>query len=458
MRRAIGLFVLLLLGSCESAKRLAVPRDDRDASEPAPDSGAEDATVTADAGAKTDAAIGDITPYPGPAMLPPMPSIVSIDTGAAKCAVLSDGALRCWGSLTPYPEREAAKTNLPFRLGKVAIGGPVRAVSVGSTHACALMVNGEVRCWGDPMRNGSLGYGDTRVIGDDEYPSEAGAVKLTEPAKQVAATGLAHTCALLESGKVACWGKLYEDVSALGDDEYPLEEAVIRDLPRDEPVKSIVTGDAHTCALYESGAVSCWGQPLPSGYVVEKNLWPPTAPTLPIGALVKQVAAGANHTCVVLVDGRLRCWGLNAAGQLGYGTTRNMGFDDLEHPETQPGDVDVGGVVQQIALRGDHTCALLDDGRVRCWGAKGSELGIPEASTRNIGDMQTPATFGRSLDLGGKAKFLAPACAILQDGTLRCWGPEAGYKLDYMMQSVVGDDETPASMGPVQLFYQYKDN
>ncbi len=71
------------------------------------------------------------------------------------------------------------------------------------------------------------------------------------------------------------------------------------------------------------------------------------------------------HSCVVLTGGVVRCWGNNEYGQLGYGHTNNIGDD--ENPASA-GDVNVGGIVTQIAVGRIHTCALLNTGAVRCWG------------------------------------------------------------------------------------------
>jgi len=91
---------------------------------------------------------------------------------------------------------------------------------------------------------------------------------------------------------------------------------------------------------------------------------------------------------VIVDDGRVRCWGYGGNGRLGYGNTRNVG--DKQTPGSV-GPVDLGfrRTATAISAGGDHTCARLDDGRVRCWGYGGNgRLGYCNES--NIGD--TPAT------------------------------------------------------------------
>src|SRR5690606_36250495 len=111
---------------------------------------------------------------------------------------------------------------------------------------------------------------------------------------------------------------------------------------------------------------------------------------------VVQLAAGSNHTCAVVSDGRVRCWGQGTFGRLGYGNTNHIGDD--EEPASV-GDVDVGGTVTQLAAGALHTCALLDGGRVRCWGAE-SEGQLGYANVNTIGDDEAPASAG-DVDVGG---------------------------------------------------------
>jgi alpha-tubulin suppressor-like RCC1 family protein len=164
---------------------------------------------------------------------------------------------------------------------------------------------------------------------------------------------------------------------------------------------------------------------------------------------VTQIVAGFGHTCVLLEGGAVRCWGFNDYGQLGYANTTWIG--DNEAPASA-GDVDIGGAVTQLAANYDHTCALLTSGAVRCWGYNGiGQLGY--ANTENIGDDETPASAG-DVDVGGTVKQIAvgwgTSCALLANGAVRCWGNGSYGQLGYGKKLVIGDDETPASAGDVQ--------
>src|SRR5262249_25507811 len=152
---------------------------------------------------------------------------------------------------------------------------------------------------------------------------------------------------------------------------------------------------------------------------------------------VVQIAAGDQSTCALLDGGNVRCWGLG--GVLGYGNFNSVG--DNEVPATV-GDVNVGGTGMGIATRG-HTCAVVGVGSVRCWGDGAfGELGY--ANTRNIGDDETPASAG-DVFVGSKVVSIAVGvfhtCAILDNGKVRCWG-QGGAELGYANTDEIGDDES----------------
>jgi alpha-tubulin suppressor-like RCC1 family protein len=98
------------------------------------------------------------------------------------------------------------------------------------------------------------------------------------------------------------------------------------------------------------------------------------------------------HTCALLEGGAARCWGKAFVGELGYGNMDDIGDDETP---ASVGDVDVGGNVVQIDAGYEHTCALLDDAAIRCWGeASFGKLGYADPDTYNIGDNETPASAG----------------------------------------------------------------
>jgi alpha-tubulin suppressor-like RCC1 family protein len=221
-------------------------------------------------------------------------------------------------------------------------------------------------------------------------------------------------------------------------------------------VVQLAGGYAHACALLQSGGVRCWGwgQYGVLGYGNENDVGDDETPAsvgdVDIGGKATQIAAGDHHTCALLEEGRLRCWGWGFEGALGYGHNRNIGDDEAP---ASAGDVDVGGKVIQVTAGSSHTCTLLETGAVRCWGSPDfGKLGY--ANTKRIGDDETPASAG-DVNVGGKVVEIAAGgdstCARLESGAVRCWGFNNFGQLGYGHTMDIGDDESPAWAGNVDV-------
>ncbi len=186
------------------------------------------------------------------------PSVSALDGGLHHtCALLQPGAVRCWGLNTHgqlgYPGISSvgdSKFLLPADVGDVDVGGLVSSISLGSSHTCAIMKNGDLRCWGDGS-SGQLGYGQgIATVGSDKPPGGMPPIMLGGKAKAVA-TGFTHTCAIRDDDAVLCWGNggnsqlgYLEAVVAVGPVYEPMP-----DLPVDvgAPSSAIAAGYAHTC-------------------------------------------------------------------------------------------------------------------------------------------------------------------------------------------------------------------
>jgi len=362
-------------------------------------------------------------------------STVALAAGGRQTCALSDlGALRCWGQgqygVLGYGDTEdLGDDETPTSAGDLPLGRPVIAVDAGFHHTCAVLEGGAVRCWG---RNhmGQLGQGHTDDLGDDETLDTVPDIGLGGAAVDVAA-GVAHTCALLDTGAVRCWGDAafgqlgYGNTEAIGDDETP---ASAGDVSLGGTATSIDAGEFHTCAVMEGGDVRCWGSNgsfgmLGLGHVqlaIGDDEPASAAGLVDVGSPVDEVALGSVHTCARLPSGAARCWGSGPA--LGYGDGPTIGDDETP---ASAGDLALGGV-EAIDAGGDHTC-VVSLGEVRCWGF-GSE---------GLGMAMVPYTDapGSPLDLGGAVADVAAGylhvCALMETGGVRCWGDGRGGRLGY---------------------------
>jgi len=357
----------------------------------------------------------------------------------------------------------------------VAVGGPVRAVALGADFGCALLDNGRVRCFG-ANANGRLGLGvaasELPAIGDepDEPPMD---VPLGVTAQSIA-IGDAHVCALLEGGSVRCWGaggrgRLGYGAEAftgndVGDDETPLD--VANPVAVGGQARAVAAGVEHTCALLVSGDVRCWGA-ASEGRLgipgqtddVGDDEHPETVPVLDFGGQqAKAIAAAGHHSCAVVgADDELWCWGNGGQGRLGTGATTD---------ETVPVRIEIGGRMRGLELGAAHTCIVLDDvvlddqmfaRAARCFG-QGDVGRLGSAAVADLGDDETTLpSLLPPIDLTGGApdRVLEVAagdlhtCARLQGGKLRCWGEGDNGRLGYGNTEDIGDDEPPAMPGDV---------
>jgi alpha-tubulin suppressor-like RCC1 family protein len=382
--------------------------------------------------------------------------------GAHTCALLDTNDVKCWGSaergaLGLGNDDSIGLDAAPSSASIINLGKKVSQLSAGGDHNCAVTEDAAIHCWGS-NDFGQLGIGATNHIGDDETPSALGAISIEGNVSQVVA-GWAYSCVILDTGAVQCWGDnssgqnglgLGEDV---GDNELP---SAAGDLPLGGNAVQISTRDFQACALLDTGGVRCWGKNLSGvlGYgdigIVGDDETPAAMGDLDLGAAATQVALGGSHACAIMEDGGVRCWGDNSFGFLGYGNTEFIGDDEAPGAG---GDIDLGGIPSQLVAGIEFTCALLDAGNVRCWGnSLNGQLGYGNVDT--IGDDETPASAG-DVDLGGAAIQLVAgdthSCVILTGGNVRCWGDSSFGKLGYGAAGNVGDDETPASVGDVNV-------
>ncbi len=412
---------------------------------------------------------------------PSAPAAGHIASGDAhSCAVLS-GAARCWGfggdgrlgigSIASIGDDETPGSASAIDFGPGAV---VDAITAGTAHTCALLADGTVHCWGFGG-DGRLGYANTNNIGDDEPAASPGAVQLGGGATAISA-GLAHTCALRVDGAVLCWGYggsgrlgyskppdppgtpagTVIEPPSVGDDETP---ASVGPVSLGGPAIAITAGGAHTCALMAAGTVRCWGNGALGtlGYGNFANIgddeFPDTVAPVDLGRhTATAIDAGESQTCALLDDATVRCWGDGFYGQLGLGTQDSVGV--AQTPAAVP-SVNLGRGARAISAGRQHTCALLDDGSLRCWGRNQfGQLGY--GRTDSIGDDEPPASAG-AVDLGpgrtavAVAAGAAQTCALLDDAGVRCWGYGSNGRLGYCNEATIGDDELPSAAGPVDF-------
>ena len=348
-----------------------------------------------------------------------------IALGEHSCALLSDGTVKCWGRNSSNQLGATGKDTCGYRkIGyecskiPLAVSGLTNVIQIdaGTNHTCALLNDKTVKCWG---ANNTEQLGDV----DKENRKVPALVSGLNNVRQIA-LGSAHTCALLdddpstfdnEAGKVKCWG--YNLLGQLGDGSRDSSAApvFVSDLNN---VRQISLGFSDTCALLnddpstpdnEAGKVKCWGfSTINFG----------DTPVFVSGlSNVSKIDLGDDFACVILNNKTTKCWGLNTLGELGDGSSVEV--------SVKPVNVFRLKNVEQIALGEITACALLSNGRVKCWG--GNLMGaVGDGSTKN---RKTPVLVSNLTNVNQISAGQGHMCALLNDSTVKCWGENSDKQL-----------------------------
>lgn len=310
--------------------------------------------------------------------------VVALSSSAADtCALRADGSVVCWGN----------------RFGKpidVALHGAVE-IAVGLTRACTRMRNGHVVCLPIPLP------WNQPVGAPLEIPGIGDALHIS--------VGPEHACAVTESVALACWGSNYNGLLGNGsqvDSVTPVAANV-------DVVDSVSAGEFETCAITR-GSIQCWGRALAGALGGGKSDYPlcdsgeACSPT-PVAVIAiddpRQVSAGLNGACAIDgVDGKVKCWGWHSS--------------TFDLPESDaPRVVQGAGAATRVFAGYTRACAILTDGRVRCWG---------DNTTGALGNGTTDSHAGAPVEVAGLGDVVEitggwyHTCALRAGGEVLCWG------------------------------------
>jgi alpha-tubulin suppressor-like RCC1 family protein len=387
------------------------------------------------------------------------------------CAWVKNVAAKCWGQNTQGQLGQgrndvslgSAANQMGNNLAPINFGTGRTATTIvaGSFHACALLDNNQVKCWGD-NQSGKLGIGNTtgRGLLATDMGDGLPAVDLGKDASGVAYTakrvtaGAAHSCALLNSNQVKCWGNNNYGQLGLGDMN-PRGDGIGlmgNSLPAVDlgtnPVtllpygaKEIGALGYQTCARLDNDDLKCWGNnshgQLGQGDLNHRGdvgLEMGDALSrirLGTGRIASEVAGGAFHGCALLNDSTVKCWGWNFDGQLGLGTgdTTDRGDAPNEMANNLLAiNLGAGLAALDVAAAGSHSCALLGNNLVKCWGNNAyGQLGQGDMVNRGValndmGDALLTIDLGTGRTAKRIAAGLGHSCAVLDKQELKCWG------------------------------------
>jgi len=354
--------------------------------------------------------------------------------GPLACALGGDGTAWCWGNGAASPiaatnggtgaiDLSASQGGLCLLKGEGSIycpgawngqgfesildgiGGPAVALSIGgyqgASFGCAIRADGAVFCWfGSEPQHNPLGPVTNFAWTAVQAPGLDDAVDI--------ACGADVACALRRDGTLWCWGGGAGEVVSTTPDGYQIQKPrMVPGLGSD--VAAVYAGYGGVCAGKTDGRVYCWGMafeapggtPAVPDFLLEPNFF---------GA--RRIAIGDAHVCAIRADKTLACFGANDFGQLGDGTF-------VAHDQPVP-VVGLDGPAAEVAAGDQVTCAMLENGAIRCFGVNdegtlgdGSALGLRAAAVDLAGARVV------SHQAAGAGRM---GSAVLADGSVRVWG------------------------------------
>lgn len=385
------------------------------------------------------------------------------------CARFENGSVRCWGeyehgALAIEPPPTANIGDHPGEMPPpfATLGGEVASLTGRENHGfCALRTDATVLCWGDGRGLQWNLPGDPH--NDHDYSGLLGPLPLEEltglhstsqelfvgdlpgelpPAPLPLGTGAVRlsadessACIIGEDDTLRCWGRSSATFLTEGWPTLGYGEITVRALTDDFPPPPINIGvtpievlhsGTRTCVLGVDQLVRCFGWSQ-LGLLGQEGNGPlasgteiPVPPVTDLGGPVVAISGG-SRTCALGQDGSVRCFGWQS--EVGYGGTGHIGDEPGEMP---PPPVDVGpNPVVKLAVSAAQACVLTDVGEVRCWGGVNRTYGynVNELVGDEPGEMPPPP-----IDLGQPAVDLFASshidhfCALMEDLSIECWG------------------------------------
>jgi len=339
------------------------------------------------------------------------------------CAIGADGVM-CWGS------NDDAQAGLPMTNGqptpRMIAGlpsGTVLSLEAGSDNACAVIAT----------TGGLTGelwcWGDGKILGGARTVATAPTRLGSDTAWTRAAVGDTEICGLLR-GNAYCWGETGSGLLGAGlwTEDRPQADATNLG-PADEidlRTRPPGTSADHFACMRTGGELRCWGDNSYGELGLGVASWFPTPVEVPAptGRRWAHVRSGSDHSCAILDDGSVQCWGRNDSGSVDPDKPRGR-----DQPCTTAACDVATPVVAPVPMADevmagvDFTCARTND-TIRCWGDnRDNRLGAPNVPGYGPTTLTAPggATFTRLLVGGSEA-----TCAHLDSNKIACWGNIAG--------------------------------
>lgn len=376
----------------------------------------------------------------------PMPHARSLSLGSESSCMLERGVVSCWGEGGEGELGDGFGSDrlFPRPIALTTSGGGLGTVAMGGGHACAIHSTGALYCWG---QGGGGGLGTGGLL-NGYTPRATDTLNGTDHSVRLISAGGYHSCAVTERNALYCWGYSGHGQLGTGDiDGDGMQPMVVspKIVPQhnpDDEIVSLAAGGYHTCVAYSDGRAACWGRGADGqrgdaclfGSETDQacaidHATPTAIPYFDLSNPERHaisVFAGDQHTCVVSKNGHLFCFGLGSDGRLG-------GNDNSSHSTPQH----VGNIpapVRSVAVGDAHTCALLANEEIYCFG----DNAMGQLGNGSTTDSAIPVKVALSAEgnakMVGVAAGAAHSCAWDTARQYYCWGGNGSGQLGLGVQ------------------------
>ena len=351
------------------------------------------------------------------------------------CAVSNDGKAYCWGdnAFGQLGDNSSIDRSFPTSVYTGTSASPgalygktIVSIQTSEKFTCALTSDYNVYCWGDNT-NGSLGNG-TAVSYSAVPVAVSKSAYANKPIKQLS-VGRSHSCAITSLGQVYCWGN--NNTGQLGNNSITSSNVPVATTTSGVlsglSVISITTGAQFSCAIASDNNAYCWGQgnysQLGDNTTTTTSLVPTTVYTggAMSGKKALSIYSGYDTTYLIASDGKTYAWGNDAYGMIG----NDSNLTSLNYPAAISTTNLGTKTIASITAGFYYGCALTNDSSVYCWGRNNyAQLGestlldqsIPVAT--NISSV----TAGNYLSSISATDFGLTTCSLATDTQTYCWG------------------------------------
>jgi alpha-tubulin suppressor-like RCC1 family protein len=314
-----------------------------------------------------------------------------------------------------------------------------QALAVGEDHACAVDGQANVYCWGSNERQ--------QLSAPTGALSAAPTLSIIGGNTQKVTAGSGYSCGIHDSGEATCWGDGRIGQLGFG---VPLTSGIGVSI-QGGPWTQLSAGPHHACGI-NAGGSQCWGgdrygasfgvalpvQARCTNPATNEMWWCALDPeTVPLAESMVSVSAGLWHSCGVSAAGSVYCWGQNSFAQLGFAPSEQCRVIDPVHGDSffpcafTPQTVPLPGAAVAVDAGANHSCAVLADGSVYCWGGVLVATGESPLYSGQLGDgraegSQTPVRVASTESFvsvsTSRQSIWTAACGLTADGRAFCWG------------------------------------